>query len=124
MLNSHYTLTDLEAHHRARRKIPVKHPITHRHVVHAIGCVWHTAHVPFALAVHHLPRGKTVGKLTIGAGIAYTGAFLARVPVDFCPHILWDTVCYGLHGYGALPFIKLLTRLIDLENLELNKIKK
>lgn len=45
------------------------------------------------------------------------GAAMAVNPVSFVPHFIWEAVAYGLHGYGALPIIKILCAKYDLEHL-------
>lgn len=66
----------------------------------------------------HLIHSKRVVKLTIGGFIMLTGSTMATHPVEFIPHIVWDALAYGLHGYGALPMIKIFCTRLDLETLD------
>jgi len=69
---------------------------------------------------HHRKR---VVKLGLGSVIALSGAFMAAHPWGAVPHFVWDGLAYGLHGYGALPFVKLGCKFLDLEDLEDRKEK-
>jgi len=69
------------------------------------------------LPIKFTPKQKTV-KVAAGVTIMLTGAAMATHPVTFLPHFLWDALAYGLHGYGALPVLKILCSHFDLEHIE------
>jgi hypothetical protein len=89
-------------------------------VLISIHRVAHIATIPLHLAVKHIPhpRKKKTVKVCVGVVIMLVGSTMAKYPIIFIPHILWDAIAYGLHGYGALPIIKILCAKFDLENLE------
>jgi hypothetical protein len=39
-------------------------------------------------------------------------------------HIVADVIGYGLHGYGSLPFIKILCAHFDLEDVDSKRKEK
>jgi hypothetical protein len=80
----------------------------------------HVAIAPVRYAVRHIPcpRRKRHVKILIGVGIMLVGSTMATNPVTFIPHVVWDAMAYGLHGYGALPIIKILCVKLDLEHLD------
>jgi hypothetical protein len=63
-------------------------------------------------------KSKKTAKVAVGVCIMLVGSTMAANPVAFLPHAVWDALAYGLHGYGALPVIKILCKKLDLENLE------
>lgn len=86
----------------------------------------HVATFPIHAAVerfHHphvakVFKSKKAAKVSVGVTIMLVGSTMATHPVAWMPHVLWDALAYGLHGYGALPVIKILTHHLDLENIE------
>jgi hypothetical protein len=89
----------------------------------------HVATLPVQYLVKRIPcphKKKTV-KVCIGTGIMLVGSTMATHPIAIIPHIIWDAIAWGLHGYGALPIIKVACSHLDLENLgenELEQLKK
>ena len=69
-------------------------------------------------------RSKKVAKVSIGIVIMLTGSTMAVYPVAFIPHIVWDAIAYGLHGYGALPLIKIACHHLNLEEIEEKRVRK
>ena len=67
--------------------------------------------------VQRIVHSKRLLKVTIGFSIMLTGSTMATHPVEMIPHILWDAIAYGLHGYGSLPAIKLLCQYFNLEDI-------
>lgn len=63
-------------------------------------------------------KSKKTAKVSVGVVIMLVGSTMATHPVSFIPHILWDALAYGLHGYGALPVIKIACHHLNLEDLE------
>lgn len=86
--------------------------------VRRIAALYHLALLPLHWAGRKVqPHRKRVVKLGLGASIGLFGAFMATNPWHVVPHFLWDGIAYGLHGYGALPFIKLGCKFLDLEDI-------
>jgi hypothetical protein len=82
--------------------------------------LYHLLILPFHWVAHKAQgviRSKRFTKCSLGAVIGLAGAFMATHPVEYVPHFLWDGLAYGLHGYGALPFIKLGCKFLDLEDI-------
>lgn len=75
---------------------------------------------PIRLVVRHIPcpRKKKTVKIVSGVVIMLSGAAMATHPLAIVPHFLWDAIAYGLHGYGALPILKILCAKFDLEHIE------
>lgn len=96
--------------------------------IKATAKVVHVAVIPVTLVVDYAHKGavhtselahsKKVHKVVIGVVIMLVGSTMATTPVAFIPHVVWDAIAYGLHGYGALPIIKILCKKLDLEHLE------
>ena len=70
------------------------------------------------------PKKKKTIKVCIGTGIMLVGSTMATHPLSIVPHIIWEAIAWGLHGYGALPIIKVLCSHLDLENIEENELEK
>jgi hypothetical protein len=86
----------------------------------------HVASTPVAYIVRNIPhsRKKKTVKVCIGTGIMLVGSTMATHPLTIIPHIVWDAIAWGLHGYGALPIIKVLCSHLDLENLDDSEVEK
>ncbi len=86
----------------------------------------HIALTPVSAAVdscHPLRKAKIFkkkrhAKLAVGTVFILGGSFAAAHPIGFVPHFLWDAGCWLLHGYGALPVVKVLCEKYDLEHIE------
>jgi len=63
-------------------------------------------------------KSKKTAKITVGIVLMLVGSTMATHPVVFIPHVIWDAMSYGLHGYGALPLIKVACKHLNLEELE------
>lgn len=91
----------------------------------------HVAHYPIHIAVEKLHveevaviiKSKKTAKVSVGVVIMLIGSTMATHPVVFIPHVIWDAMAYGLHGYGALPLIKIACKHLNLEEIE-EKIEK
>jgi hypothetical protein len=66
----------------------------------------------------HAVKSKRTTKVFIGVGITLVGSTMATNPVSFVPHVIWDALAYTLHGYGALPVIKILCERLNLESID------
>ena len=83
-------------------------------------------HYPVHMAVEKMHGAKHRHRITrkrltkVGVGICITvvGATMASHPVTFIPAVLWEAVSWTLHGYGAVPVVKLFCEIVDLESLE------
>ena len=86
----------------------------------------HVATLPLQFAVRHIPnpRKKKTVKLMVGVVIMLSGAAMAKYPWHLVNHIVWDALAYGLHGYGALPWVKVMCHKFDLENLEQSEVSQ
>lgn len=73
---------------------------------------FHNAHI--GKIVH----SKKASKVTIGIVIMLVGSGMAAHQVAFIPHVIWDAIAYGLHGYGALPIVKIGCKFFNLEDLD------
>lgn len=82
-----------------------------------------TAPIQFVVAKIPHPRKQKTVKVCVGVTIMLVGSTMATHPVLLVPHIVWDALAYGLHGYGALPIIKILCARFDLEHLEEKEAK-
>lgn len=81
----------------------------------------HVIHLPFHHAVRVLPaplKSKRATKVVIGICISCTGSAIALHPIEIVPHIIWDAIAYTLHGYGAIPVVKILCEKFNLESLD------
>jgi hypothetical protein len=85
-------------------------------VVHII--CWPVTYLVEKLHVKKVVKSKRATKIIIGIGITLTGSTMASHPVMWVPHFLWDAFAYTLHGYGALPMIKLACERLNLESIE------
>jgi hypothetical protein len=86
--------------------------------VRRVAAVYHLLLLPIHFATRKVKHHrKRVVKLSLGATIAAVGVLMASHPWEVVPHLLWDGVAYGLHGYGALPFVKLGCKFLDLEDI-------
>jgi hypothetical protein len=100
-------------------------------VLKPLARVVHLAHYPIHIAVEKLHveevaviiKSKKTAKITVGVVIMLVGSTMATHPVVFIPHVIWDALAYGLHGYGALPLIKIACKHLNLEEIE-EKIEK
>jgi hypothetical protein len=95
----------------------VIHDVAHfasRPVIYVVDC----------LHIRGLIKSRRRVKVLLGLTLMLTGSTMALHPVSFIPHILWDMFSYGLHGYGAVPIIKVICQkskklsIFDLETLE------
>lgn len=71
-----------------------------------------------AVHTHHLLHKKRVQKCLIGMVLMLGGSALGNVHLELIPEFLWHALTWGLHGYGATPFVKILCEKIDLEHLD------
>lgn len=86
----------------------------------------HIAHYPIHIVVETLHveevavliKKKKSAKVAVGVVLMLTGSMMATHPVVWLPHFIWDTFAYGLHGYGALPIIKIACKHLNLEDIE------
>lgn len=65
-----------------------------------------------------LVGSKKAKKCSIGGVLVLLASYGATHPVGFVPHFLWDALCYGLHGYGLTPFLKVICLKFDLESID------
>lgn len=81
--------------------------------------VAHVATYPLQIIVRSVPssRRRRAVKLGAGATIMLLGVVIAKNPMHLMNHIFADVIGYGLHGYGAMPFIKILCARFDLEDI-------
>ena len=82
--------------------------------------VTHVATLPIQFVVRRIPHvGKRkAAKMGAGVVIMIVGVVVAKNPFHLVNHIIADLIGYGLHGYGALPFIKILCARFDLEHID------
>jgi hypothetical protein len=95
-----------------------------RRFLHRIHPVVHVLVLPVVLVTNRfsaLRRNKKATKMSIGTIIMLTGTTMATHPVGWMPHFLWDAIAYSLHGYGLIPFLKvvcLMSPKLDLEHID------
>lgn len=63
-------------------------------------------------------RSKRASKVCIGVCITLVGSTMATHPIAMIPHFIWDAIAYTLHGYGAIPVIKIFCEKFNLESLD------
>jgi len=71
-----------------------------------------------AAHTHHLVHKKRVQKCAVGLVLMLSGSALGSIHLELIPEFIWHAITWGLHGYGATPFVKILCEKMDLEHLE------
>jgi hypothetical protein len=85
-------------------------------VVHV--AVYPVTYVVDVLHVKQIIKSKKTVKVSIGLFLMGVGATMAINPWSAIPHVIWDALAYGIHGYGALPIFKIVSKKLDLEHLD------